>query len=92
MSDSHVVNKCYKPRLEQEKVNLSKYAGDKWATMTVEQRTTVCTLNGLYCGRHILSNMATTAIEGMKAFEKENGCERPQSGFTTGNSVAYDLI
>jgi hypothetical protein len=34
-------------------------------------------INGLFCGLHILQNMATAALNGMKTFEKANNVSNP---------------
>ena len=85
MTDRHVVNKCYAPRFEDLK---RKYAGEN---LSEEQKESLCSINSLYCGLHILPNMATSAMAGMKSFEQKLDVHR-LAGYNTANPVAYDLI
>ena len=48
-------------------------------------------INGLFCGLHILQNMATSALNGMKTFEKANNVSNPNSIYE-GNSVCNEFI
>lgn len=82
MTDRHIVNKCYAPRLEEVRL---KHAGD--VGLSEEQKH----VNTLYCGLHILPNMATSTINGMKIFEADQSVVRA-AGFKTQNPIAYDLI
>ena len=89
MTDRHVVNKAYKKMLENEKLKaIEEIEG---TSKTWEDKKQMAHINGLFCGLHILQNMATAALNGMKTFEKANNVSNPNSIYE-GNSVCNEFI
>ncbi|KAL5022364.1 hypothetical protein ScPMuIL_001519 [Solemya velum] len=90
MTDRHVVNKSYKKLLVTDK-------GDAIDNITESRnlpsnvKDDLCSVNALFCSLHILPNMATAALNGMKSFEKMKDVHR-KSGYPTNNSIGHDLI
>ena len=58
---------------------------------TEKDKKEMAHINGLFCGLHILQNMATSALNGMKTFEKANNVSNPNSIYE-GNSVCNEFI
>ena len=87
MTDRHTVNKRYKKLLEKEKETKIDVLGIE---MTEEERDSACSVNGLFCGLHILPNMATAAFKGLQNFEKDNNISKED--FFDNNSVANSFI
>ena len=87
MTDRHIVNKRYKKLLEKEKEIKIDVLGIE---MTEEERYSACSVNGLFCGLHILPNMATAAFKGLQNFEKDNNISKED--FFDNNSVANNFI
>jgi hypothetical protein len=58
---------------------------------TEEDKKEMAHINGLFCVLHILQNMATVALNGMKTFEKANNVSNPNSIYE-GNSVCNEFI
>lgn len=88
MTDRHIVNTSYKKLLEKEKRETKIYVLD--IEMTEEERYSACSVNGLFCGLHILPNMATTACKGLQNFEKGNNISKED--FFDNNFVANNFI
>jgi hypothetical protein len=87
MTDRHTVNKSYKTLLEIEKE--TKIDGLD-IEMTEEERDSACSVNGLFCGLHIVPNMATSTCKGLQNFEKDNNIFKEY--FFDNNSVANNFI
>ena len=87
MTDRHTVNKRYKKLLEKEKETKIDVLGIE---MIEEERDSACSVNGLFCGLHILPNMATAAFKGLQNFEKDNNISKED--FFDNNFVANNFI
>jgi len=87
MTDRHTVNKSYKKLLQKEKEAKIDLLD---VNMTEEERDAATSVNGLFCGLHILPNMATAACKGLKDFELENKIS--SDSIFDSNSVANNLI
>jgi len=87
MTDRHIVNKKYKRLLEDEKLKSIEIVEGETNT---EEKRSKSHINGLFCGLHILPNMATVALNGMKAFEKANNVFN--TSIFEANSAGNDLI
>lgn len=87
MIDRHAVNKRYRKLLKKEKETKIDVLGIE---MPEEERDSACSVNGLFCGLHLLLNMATTAFKGFQNFEKDSNI--PKEDFFDNNYIANNCI
>lgn len=91
MTDRHIVNKSYKKLFEKEKMDAFEILHGQ--NKTEEEKISASSVTGLFCGLHVLPNMATAAVKGMKAFEKENNVVKNSifEGNSAGNELIYEV-
>ncbi|XP_069103061.1 putative leucine-rich repeat-containing protein DDB_G0290503 [Argopecten irradians] len=72
MTDRHIVNKCYQHKFENLRKQYGEEIIDNWDTLTEDEKNKTAEVNGLFCGLHVIINMASASLKGLKEFEDHN--------------------
>ncbi|XP_064600328.1 uncharacterized protein LOC135466649 [Liolophura sinensis] len=92
MTDRHIVNKKIVKSLEDWRSQMLPEIISS-ADITEEEKTDLVNMNSLFCGLHVIVNMATEAKKALKLYQDRNiPREDLGPGFNTNNSRSYDLI
>ena len=70
MTDRHVVNKSLKEQFEIARTELFTKYLDGFSDMTPEAQKAMSSVHGLFCGLHVIANMATAASKALLLFEE----------------------
>jgi len=72
MTDRSVVNKKYCSDLQAVRKDVFGLLYDNWDTLPEEEKTKLTKINDLYCGLHVIANMASSAQTALKDPENPN--------------------
>ena len=61
MTDRHVVNKQFKAQLQEVRETILPKIVNEWDGLTDGEKNNITEIHGLYCGLHVLINMASSA-------------------------------
>ena len=76
MTDRSVVNNTYCSDLEAVRKDVFGLLYDEWESIPDDEKEKLTKVNDLYCGLHVLANMATSARSTLKQFELEEGSDQ----------------
>jgi hypothetical protein len=71
MTDRHIVNKKFATDLETMRREIFEELDENWKELSQNQQEKLAKVNGLYCGLHVLANMATAAQKGLSGMSED---------------------